>query len=248
MIQRIDLVRRLELERAPALEVDGFAEDTLVRARARAARRGGRRRAALARADREADPGRRRARRRERRRGRRPRLANAHARRAARARARSLELAAAVGSDVPFFLEPGPKLAEGAGERLTPLELPQDYWVLVALAARRGKARPARSTAASTSSAAPAGFEERRAALTRVARRGRATSPRFRRTISPRRPAARARRRAARGRRVPRRRERRRARRSTRSSPSAAEAEAAAAALGAAADSGSTRPSGSVDP
>jgi 4-diphosphocytidyl-2-C-methyl-D-erythritol kinase len=42
-------------------------------------------------------------------------------------------LAAEVGADVPFFLTPGPKLAEGAGERLRPLELPQDYWVLVAL-------------------------------------------------------------------------------------------------------------------
>ena len=43
-------------------------------------------------------------------------------------------LAAELGADVPFFLEPGPKLAEGSGERLTPLELPQDFWVVVALA------------------------------------------------------------------------------------------------------------------
>ena len=49
------------------------------------------------------------------------------------ARDRLLEVAASVGADVPFFLEPGPKLAEGGGERLTPLELPQDFWVLVAL-------------------------------------------------------------------------------------------------------------------
>jgi 4-diphosphocytidyl-2-C-methyl-D-erythritol kinase len=41
-------------------------------------------------------------------------------------------LAAGLGVDVPFFLEPGPKLAEGAGETLTPLELPQDFWVLLA--------------------------------------------------------------------------------------------------------------------
>jgi 4-diphosphocytidyl-2-C-methyl-D-erythritol kinase len=49
-------------------------------------------------------------------------------------------LAAEVGADVPFFLTPGPKLAEGAGESLRPLELPQDYWVLVALPrfARKG--------------------------------------------------------------------------------------------------------------
>jgi 4-diphosphocytidyl-2-C-methyl-D-erythritol kinase len=43
-------------------------------------------------------------------------------------------LGAELGADVPFFLEPGPKLAEGSGERLTPLELPQDFWVVVALA------------------------------------------------------------------------------------------------------------------
>ena len=43
------------------------------------------------------------------------------------------DLAAEVGADVPFFLTPGPKLAEGAGERLRPLELPQDYWILLAL-------------------------------------------------------------------------------------------------------------------
>ncbi|MGH3033241.1 MAG: 4-(cytidine 5'-diphospho)-2-C-methyl-D-erythritol kinase, partial [Gaiellaceae bacterium] len=42
-------------------------------------------------------------------------------------------VAAKVGADVPFFLEPGPALAEGAGERLSRLELPQDYWVTLAL-------------------------------------------------------------------------------------------------------------------
>ena len=49
--------------------------------------------------------------------------------------ARLLELAAALGSDVPFFVGSGPKLVEGTGERLTPLPLPQDFWVLVALPA-----------------------------------------------------------------------------------------------------------------
>ncbi len=43
-------------------------------------------------------------------------------------------LAAELGADVPFFLEPGPKLAEGSGERLSILELPQDFWVVLALA------------------------------------------------------------------------------------------------------------------
>ena len=42
-------------------------------------------------------------------------------------------LAAQVGADVPFFLTPGPKLGEGAGERLRALELPQDYWISIAV-------------------------------------------------------------------------------------------------------------------
>jgi 4-diphosphocytidyl-2-C-methyl-D-erythritol kinase len=42
-------------------------------------------------------------------------------------------LAAEIGADVPFFLTPGPKLATGAGERLEPLDLPQDFWVAVVL-------------------------------------------------------------------------------------------------------------------
>jgi 4-diphosphocytidyl-2-C-methyl-D-erythritol kinase len=42
-------------------------------------------------------------------------------------------LASELGADVPFFLDAGPKLAEGWGDRLSPLELPQDFWVVVAL-------------------------------------------------------------------------------------------------------------------
>lgn len=45
------------------------------------------------------------------------------------------EFAAELGADVPFFLESGPKLATGMGERLAPLDLPQDYWVLLVLPA-----------------------------------------------------------------------------------------------------------------
>jgi 4-diphosphocytidyl-2-C-methyl-D-erythritol kinase len=42
-------------------------------------------------------------------------------------------LGAEAGADVPFFLGPGPQVGEGAGERLREIELPQDYWVLVAI-------------------------------------------------------------------------------------------------------------------
>jgi len=43
------------------------------------------------------------------------------------------QLAATIGADVPFFLGPGPQLGEGDGTQLTPLDLPQDYWVVVVL-------------------------------------------------------------------------------------------------------------------
>jgi 4-diphosphocytidyl-2-C-methyl-D-erythritol kinase len=43
------------------------------------------------------------------------------------------DLAAGLGTDVPFFLTAGPQLGEGAGADLSPLDLPQDYWVLLVL-------------------------------------------------------------------------------------------------------------------
>ncbi len=42
-------------------------------------------------------------------------------------------LAAALGADVPFFLASGPQLGTGDGSELSPLDLPQDYWVLLLL-------------------------------------------------------------------------------------------------------------------
>ncbi|MDQ3889834.1 MAG: 4-(cytidine 5'-diphospho)-2-C-methyl-D-erythritol kinase [Actinomycetota bacterium] len=130
VLQRIEICDRLELTPAPALVVEGYGGDTLVRAalvrlaeavgveprwHARLVKRipvgaglaGGSADAAGALL-----------------------LANASLG-APLGRDRLHELAAAIGSDVPFFLEPGPKLAEGAGETLTPLELPQDFAVLL---------------------------------------------------------------------------------------------------------------------
>lgn len=138
VMQRIDLTDDLTLEPADALEVAGFADDSLVASalerlagaagvpaawRARLTKRipvaaglgGGSADAAAA-----------------------LRLANRMLAEPL-GPGRLLELAAGLGSDVPFFVEPGPKLVEGAGERLRPLRLPQDYWVLVALPAGAAK-------------------------------------------------------------------------------------------------------------
>jgi 4-diphosphocytidyl-2-C-methyl-D-erythritol kinase len=74
-------------------------------------------------------------------------------------------LAAAVGADVPFFLAPGPQLGEGDGTRLTPLDLPQDFWVLLVLP--RGVAKQATRSVyeAFDDRAGPLGYAERREEL-----------------------------------------------------------------------------------
>jgi 4-diphosphocytidyl-2-C-methyl-D-erythritol kinase len=75
------------------------------------------------------------------------------------------DLAAELGADVPFFLSDGPQLAEGDGTVLQPLDLPQDYWVLVLLPHGDHKS----STAAVYDAfAGEEGFAERRAALLRA--------------------------------------------------------------------------------
>lgn len=131
VVQRVDLSDRLELEPDRPLEVIGFAEDTLVRQAL----------AALA-AVTGAEP-----RWRVRLEKRIPVAAGLGGGSADAATAlvlanrtlasplepeRLLEIAASVGSDVPFFLEPGPKVVEGVGELLHPIELPQDFWVVLA--------------------------------------------------------------------------------------------------------------------
>lgn len=42
-------------------------------------------------------------------------------------------LAATLGADVAFFLASGPQLGRGDGSELEPLDLPQDYWIVLAL-------------------------------------------------------------------------------------------------------------------
>jgi 4-diphosphocytidyl-2-C-methyl-D-erythritol kinase len=74
-------------------------------------------------------------------------------------------LAAGLGADVPFFLTAGPQLGEGDGTELSPLDLPQDYWILLLFPEGERK----RSTGAVYDAFTGAeGFGERRAALLRA--------------------------------------------------------------------------------
>jgi 4-diphosphocytidyl-2-C-methyl-D-erythritol kinase len=172
VLQRIDVTDRLELEPAAALAVDGFPEDTLVRTAlerlAEAAGRPARFRVRLAKGI--------------------PVAAglgggSADAAAALVAGNEALgspldsgqlhELAASLGADVPFFLEPGPKLARGFGEELSPLELPQDYWVVVALPRRARKPSTAEVYRRFDELGGGAGFEGRAAELRAAIERAR---------------------------------------------------------------------------
>ncbi len=65
------------------------------------------------------------------------------------------DVAADLGADVPFFLVDGPRLGSGDGTTLAPLDLPQDFWILLVLP--KGAQKP--STAAVYSA-----FDERNGA------------------------------------------------------------------------------------
>lgn len=164
VLQRLALADRVALDPAPALSVEGFADDTLVRGgllalaeaagvaprwRARIAKRipvaaglgGGSSDAAAA-----------------------LRLANATLAEPLPP-ARLHELARSLGADVPFFLANGPQLGEEDGAALTPLDLPQDYFVLLVLPRHAAKRGTAAVYAEFDRSAGADGFAERRAAL-----------------------------------------------------------------------------------
>jgi 4-diphosphocytidyl-2C-methyl-D-erythritol kinase len=164
ILQRIDICDRIELEPAATLEIEGFKEDTLVRSAL----------TAVAQAAGGAPAWRVRLRKRI------PVAAGLGGGSADAAAALVLanetlpeplsetalhELAAPLGADVPFFLVPGPKLAQGGGERLSPLELPQDYWVLVALPRRARKEGTGAVYDRFDDVSGAAGFAERKAAL-----------------------------------------------------------------------------------
>jgi 4-diphosphocytidyl-2-C-methyl-D-erythritol kinase len=158
--QRVALCDRLAVERAPSVRVDGFDGDTLVRRaleavadgsgfHAEIAKRipvaaglgGGSSDAATA-----------------------LRLGNA-------LRAEPLsdgelhDVACRLGADVPYFLVDGPQLGAGDGTELSPLELPQDYWVLLVLPKGAVKASTGNVFAAFDARGGEDGFEQRRNTL-----------------------------------------------------------------------------------
>ncbi|MGH3102790.1 MAG: 4-(cytidine 5'-diphospho)-2-C-methyl-D-erythritol kinase [Gaiellaceae bacterium] len=79
--------------------------------------------------------------------------------------ARLHELAAAVGADVPFFLARGPQLGTGDGSALSPLDIPQDFWVVLVLPHGARKDSTAAVYAEFDRRRGEEGYDERRAAL-----------------------------------------------------------------------------------
>jgi 4-diphosphocytidyl-2-C-methyl-D-erythritol kinase len=75
------------------------------------------------------------------------------------------ELAASLGADVPFFLEPGPKLARGDGTALEPIALERDFDVLLLLPAGASKSSTASVYEAFDARGGDHGFEQRAASL-----------------------------------------------------------------------------------
>lgn len=75
------------------------------------------------------------------------------------------ELAAQLGADVPFFLRDGPQLGTGDGSTLEPLDLPQDFAVLLLLPKDGRKQSTAEVYAGFDARGGEAGFDERAAAL-----------------------------------------------------------------------------------
>ncbi|MBA3842651.1 MAG: hypothetical protein H0X39_08530 [Actinobacteria bacterium] len=80
-------------------------------------------------------------------------------------------IAARLGADVPFFLADGPQLGSGDGSVLEPVEIPQDFVVLIVLPEGASKQSTASVYEAFDARRGAAGFEGRAAGL-RTALRG----------------------------------------------------------------------------
>ena len=75
------------------------------------------------------------------------------------------ELAATLGADVPFFLADGPQLGSGDGTTLAPVDLPQDFWVVLIVPHGAEKPSTASVYAAFDARDGADGWDERRAAF-----------------------------------------------------------------------------------
>jgi 4-diphosphocytidyl-2-C-methyl-D-erythritol kinase len=160
--QRITLTDRIEVRRAEGVSVEGCADDTLVRSAlerladatgaafgARIEKRipvaaglgGGSADAAAA-----------------------LRLANAELDNPL-SRERLDEMAASIGADVPFLLRDGPHVGSGDGTQLAPIDLPQDYWILLALPNDARKTSTGDIYAEYDARDGADGYEDRRAEL-----------------------------------------------------------------------------------
>ena len=164
VLQRIDVADRIALAASPTLRVSGFADDTLVReALSQLAQRAGVEPQWAARITKRI-----------------PVAAglgggSSDAATALRLANETLEqplhgdglaeVAARLGADVPFFLTQGPQLGQGDGTRLSELDLPQDYWVVLVLPADVTKSSTASVYDAFDRRGRERGFEERQRAL-----------------------------------------------------------------------------------
>ena len=77
-------------------------------------------------------------------------------------------VAAQLGADVPFFLTAGPQLGEGDGTELTPLDLPQEHWIVLVMPQGEGKVSTTAVYDAFDARNGADGFEQRRAELTKA--------------------------------------------------------------------------------
>src|SRR5207248_1354436 len=75
------------------------------------------------------------------------------------------ELAAGLGADVPFFLADGPQLGSGDGTVLAPVDVPQDFWVVLVLPRNVQKPSTAAVYAAFDDRDGARGWDERRDAV-----------------------------------------------------------------------------------
>jgi 4-diphosphocytidyl-2-C-methyl-D-erythritol kinase len=75
------------------------------------------------------------------------------------------ELASTIGADVPFFLADGPQIGSGDGTELEPVDLPQDFAVLLVVPQGARKTSTAVVYGAFDARAGAEGFEDRAAAL-----------------------------------------------------------------------------------